>query len=201
MKGGLSIILNLERCAYVPGESILISADINNNSSNRVKSVEAYLQQNIMFEAKGVQRFCRGQSKLGLVSQGSVKPGQAQYWRQEALKIPALPPTKLAGCKIIIVDYLFNFILYIENASNIVINIPIVIGTIPLTNQQHMPPPRPPPPITTATPSAPIYEPSPRPVVFPSAPVLPDLSLLRKFDESLPLKPFNLKISNYGWNV
>lgn len=37
--------LRINRCAYVPGESILINAEIDNCSSVRVKAVEAYLQQ------------------------------------------------------------------------------------------------------------------------------------------------------------
>lgn len=45
VRGGLSATVKLERSAYVPGEKMLINAEVSNFSTKRVKGVEAFLQQ------------------------------------------------------------------------------------------------------------------------------------------------------------
>ena len=45
MRGGLSVEVKIPRSAFVPGELIPISAEILNNSSQKVKRVESYITQ------------------------------------------------------------------------------------------------------------------------------------------------------------
>lgn len=67
-----------------------------------------FFVKNLIFSAKSGNKFCRGETKIGLISQGEVRRGETQVWNNEPLTIPALPPTKLGGCRLISVDYLLN---------------------------------------------------------------------------------------------
>lgn len=193
-KGGLTITVKIDRSAFVPGEDILINAEVSNYSSNKVKDVEAFLQQNLVFSTKTATRFCRGETKLGLVNRGCVNKNDTQIWNNHPLPIPALPPSKLGGCRMISVDYVLNFIVYIENAPNVVMNIPIVLGTVPLYSPA--PPPVQWPNAAGVQPSAPLYEPSlPRP--HPTAPPMPDFELLAppSYEECVGMDQVNIQDS------
>lgn len=161
VRGGLSVTVRLSRGAFVPGEEIPVSAEVSNMSTERVKRVEAYLQQNVIYSAKSGSKFCKGETKIGLITHGAIGSRDVQNWVNERLAIPSLPPSRLGGCKLINVDYLFNFLVVVENADNISLTIPVIIGTIPL-RQTHTgtgsPPPRPPPPSFNRMPSAPPLE-------------------------------------------
>jgi len=107
------------------------------------------------------------------------------------MTIPALPPSKLGGCKLINVDYLFKVIVDVENSPKIVLIIPIVVGTIPLHQQASdwLPgdpqrasvPPRPPPPRLTTQPSAP-----------PAADIV-DLPPLPSYEECIHMDQGNIE--------
>lgn len=171
--GGLSGTVKLPRCAFVPGEQMDVHADVTNYSTKRVKRVEAFIQQNVIYStAKGGRRFVKGEAKIAQLTQGPVKRGESQMWN-ESITIPPLPPTKLGGCQQIAIDYLFNFVIYVENAEDIRLNLPLVIGTVPL----HQAPLNWLPPTSTQTsggpaPPPPQFSPPPPPPVdrHPSAP-------------------------------
>jgi len=184
--------VKLDRCAYVPGERMLINAEISNYSSKKVKGVEAFLQQNVIYStSSGGSCFCAGNTKIGLLSQGRVESGDVQVWHEEPLNIPALPPSKLGGCRLINVDYLFKVIVDVENSPKIVLIIPIVIGTIPLhqqpinwlpaDQQQQQQPAAPVPPRLTTQPSAP-----------PAADIL-DLPPLPSYEECTHMDQGNIE--------
>ena len=109
---------------------------------------------------------------------GEILPGTSDYWEGVTLRVPALPPTKLAGaCSIIDVQYRLEFHVNPSGwAFDLVVKIPIIIGkthltfsllfmrftgTIPL--QQYMPTFVAPPPLpypSSAPPPA-AYDPPP----------------------------------------
>ena len=74
-----------------------------------------------------------------------IRPGSSDYWEGVVLKVPALAPTHLAGsCSIMDVQYNLQF--HVEPAGpalDLVVKIPILVGTIPL--QQYIPTIAPPP--------------------------------------------------------
>ena len=65
------------------------------------------------------------------VRRGQILPGTSDYWEGVTMRVPALPPTKLAGsCSIIDVQYRLEF--HVEPsgpAFDLVVGIPIIIGT------------------------------------------------------------------------
>ena len=66
------------------------------------------------------------------VRRGQILPGTSDYWEGVTLRVPALPPTKLAGhCSIIDVQYRLEFHVDPSGiAFDLVVGIPIIIGTI-----------------------------------------------------------------------
>ena len=64
------------------------------------------------------------------VERGEILPGNSDYWEGVSMRVPALPPTKLAGsCSIIDVQYRLEF--HVEPsgpAFDLVVGIPIIIG-------------------------------------------------------------------------
>ena len=83
-----------------------------------------------------------------------IRPGSSDYWEGVVLKVPALAPTHLAGsCSIMDVQYRYSTVhvqyslqFHVEPsgpAFDLVVKIPIIVGTIPL--QQYIPTIAPPP--------------------------------------------------------
>ena len=74
------------------------------------------------------------------------------------LKVPPVPPTGLAGsCSIIDVQYSLEF--HVDPAGfgfDLVVRIPIIVGTIPL--QQYIPTLAPPPPLEEISAPPPSYD-------------------------------------------
>ncbi|KRY17394.1 Arrestin domain-containing protein 3 [Trichinella patagoniensis] len=129
--GGLMVTVNLNRGAFVPGERIIISAEVSNYSTRRIRSTEAYLQQNLGYVNKGVVSLYQGISKIGRIEKPAIEIGQVQNWIREELTVPALPPTNLATCDLIKINYLLTFLINFEGVRSSVLNIPIIIGTVP----------------------------------------------------------------------
>ena len=73
------------------------------------------------------------------IRRGQIRPGTSDFWEGVTMRIPAVPPTNLAGhCSIIDVQYRLEFHVDPSGpAFDLVVSIPIIIGTIPL--QQYMP--------------------------------------------------------------
>ena len=64
------------------------------------------------------------------VRRGQILPGTSDYWEGVSMRVPALPPTKLAGaCSIIDVQYRLEFHVEPKGpAFDLVVGIPIIIG-------------------------------------------------------------------------
>ncbi|KRZ78650.1 Arrestin domain-containing protein 3, partial [Trichinella papuae] len=129
--GGLMVTVNLNRGAFVPGERIIINAEVSNYSTRRIRSTEAYLQQNLGYINKGMVSLFQGISKIGRIEKPAIEIGQVQNWIREELTVPALPPTNLATCDLIKINYLLTFLINFEGVRSSVLNIPIIIGTVP----------------------------------------------------------------------
>merc|ERR1712179_520432 len=80
------------------------------------------------------------------IRRGRIGPGTSDYWEGVMMRVPALPPTNLAGtCNIIDVQYRLDFHVDPSGMSfDLVVSLPITIGTIPL--QEYIPTLAPPPP-------------------------------------------------------
>lgn len=96
--------MTLDRGGFVPGESILVSAYVANNSKITIKSTKAALTETIEYLARGkvVQVEKR---ELAVIARGKIRAGSADKWQNESIYVPPLPPTNLEGCHLIDIRY------------------------------------------------------------------------------------------------
>uniref|UniRef100_A0A673LT31 Arrestin domain-containing protein 3 n=1 Tax=Sinocyclocheilus rhinocerous TaxID=307959 RepID=A0A673LT31_9TELE len=126
--GPVSLSAKIERKGYTPGESIQIFAEIENCSS-RVVVPKAAIYQTQTFFAKGKVKEIK---QLVANLRGDPLPsGKTKTWDGKMLKIPPISPSIL-DCSIIHVEYSLMVYVDIPRAVNLTLNLPLVIGTIPL---------------------------------------------------------------------
>uniref|UniRef100_UPI00398EA742 arrestin domain-containing protein 3-like n=1 Tax=Pristiophorus japonicus TaxID=55135 RepID=UPI00398EA742 len=126
--GPISLTAKIERKGYLSDESIQIFAEIENHSSRTVVPKAAIYKTQIFHAVSKT----RTTSELVTKCQGEpVLAGKTESWNGMALKIPHLSPT-LMNCSIIQMEYTLKVYVDIPGTSNLNVNLPIIIGTIPL---------------------------------------------------------------------
>ncbi|NXD46944.1 ARRD3 protein, partial [Copsychus sechellarum] len=99
--GPISLSAKIERKGYIPGESILIFAEIENCSSRMVVP-KATIYQTQAFYAKGKMKEVR--QLVANLRGESLSSGKTETWNGKQLKIPPVSPSIL-DCSIIRVEY------------------------------------------------------------------------------------------------
>jgi hypothetical protein len=128
--GNVNVTLRLNRCCFVPGETIYIDAEVVNSTTSDVTAVKAHLVQINTFHAGVTMR--RDEGDIAVIDRHEViRPGGNSVWNKVAICIPPVPPTKLGGCRIIDVEYVLRFDI---SAKCTTVHVPteITIGSIPL---------------------------------------------------------------------
>ncbi|NXA42443.1 ARRD2 protein, partial [Eudromia elegans] len=127
-RGQVSVTAKIDRKGYTPGEVIPIFAEIDNGTSRAVVPKAAIIQTQT-FVARGAKK----QKKLVVTSMvgDSVAAGKRDVWHGRALKIPPVGPSIL-HCRIIQVEYSLKVCVDIPGSSKLILELPLVIGTIPL---------------------------------------------------------------------
>ncbi|XP_044765047.1 arrestin domain-containing protein 4 isoform X1 [Coccinella septempunctata] len=129
--------VTLDRGGYVPGESIGVSASVQNRSKVTIKSTKAALTETITYMARGKVVNSEKRELASLV-RGKIRPGEKDEWVDEQLYIPPLPPTNLRGCHLIKVEYDVFFIIEPKSLQKEVkIQLPIVMATYPLKTDDN----------------------------------------------------------------
>ncbi|XP_043926022.1 arrestin domain-containing protein 3-like isoform X2 [Protopterus annectens] len=126
--GPISLSAKIERKGYTPGESVQIFAEIENCSSRMVVP-KAAIYQTQTFYAKGKTKEVK--QLVANLRGESLSSGKTETWNGKLLKIPPVSPSIL-DCSIIRVEYLLMVYVDIPGAMNLFLNLPLVIGTIPL---------------------------------------------------------------------
>ncbi|NXC68982.1 ARRD3 protein, partial [Anhinga rufa] len=126
--GPISLSAKIERKGYTPGESIQIFAEIENCSS-RVVVPKAAIYQTQAFYAKGKMKEVK--QLVANLRGESLSSGKTETWNGKQLKIPPVSPSIL-DCTIIRVEYSLMVYVDIPGAMDLFLNLPLVIGTIPL---------------------------------------------------------------------
>lgn len=128
MSGPISVNAKIGRKGYCNGEAIHIYADIENGSS-RLIVPKAAIYQTQSFLLDGKTRTVR--QMLASVRGNHIASGSADSWNGKALKIPPVTPSILE-CNIIRVEYSLAVSINIPGAKKLKVELPLVIGTIPL---------------------------------------------------------------------
>lgn len=102
--GSIECNIVLDRAAYVPGENILVSGTVANRSSIACKMSRAVLIETIQYFARG-KVIKVEKRELAVRTRPKIRPHSIDEWMEEPLFVPPLPPTNLAGCHLIKIEY------------------------------------------------------------------------------------------------
>lgn len=127
--GRVSIVARIERRGYCEGEDISINAKFENTCSRIVVPKAAIIARH-SYQVDGRTKVSR--QKLSAVRGNHVISGMCDMWQDKTIRVPKLKPT-LLGCDIIKVDYTLIIYLHIPGSEKLVLELPLVIGTIPFS--------------------------------------------------------------------
>ncbi|XP_062452328.1 arrestin domain-containing protein 2 isoform X2 [Rhea pennata] len=127
-RGHVSVTAKIDRKGYTPGEVVPIFAEID-NCTNRAVVPKAAVIQTQTFVARGAKK--QKKSVVSSIVGDSVAAGRREVWHGRALKIPPVGPSILR-CRVIQVEYSLKVCVDIPGTSKLLLELPLVIGTIPL---------------------------------------------------------------------
>ncbi|XP_067417228.1 arrestin domain-containing protein 2 isoform X1 [Emydura macquarii macquarii] len=127
-RGQVSVTAKIDRKGYTPGEVIPIFAEIDNCSTRTIVPKAAIIQTQT-FIARGTKK--QKKSVVASITGDSIAAGKREVWHGRALKIPPVGPSILQ-CRIIRVEYALKVCVAIPGTSNLLLELPLVIGTVPL---------------------------------------------------------------------
>ncbi|XP_067589306.1 arrestin domain-containing protein 2 isoform X2 [Pseudorca crassidens] len=127
-RGLVSLSAKIDRKGYTPGEVIPVFAEIDNGSTRPVLPRAAVVQTQT-FMARGARKQKR--AVVASLSGEPVGPGRRALWQGRALRIPPVGPSIL-HCRVLHVDYTLKVCVDIPGSSKLLLELPLVIGTIPL---------------------------------------------------------------------
>lgn len=135
--GPLSIITNIPVTGFVSGQIIPINAECDNASNVNVNTIKFVFRKVVAFHTTQPRRETKKDKiVIAEVGVGPVPGGESKNWSQQ-LEIPPLPPSNLSNCGIIDLDYELYVVVEVSGPHrNLDGSIPIVLGTIPLSNFQ-----------------------------------------------------------------
>ncbi|KAG8575153.1 hypothetical protein GDO81_009458 [Engystomops pustulosus] len=126
--GPISLNARIGRKGYCNGEAIPIYAEIENGSSRLVVPKAAIFQiQSFIVHGKMKTH----KQMLAKVRGNHIASGTTETWNGKTLKIPQVTPT-IADCHIIRVDYVLAVYIHIPGEKKMMVELPLVIGTVPL---------------------------------------------------------------------
>ncbi|XP_015118177.1 arrestin domain-containing protein 17 isoform X1 [Diachasma alloeum] len=123
---------------YVPGQSMAIRVNVDNQSGIVVETVKLILRKIITFKANTPRVITRTEKiVVAEVSKGPVEAGGTSDYEQK-LEISPLPPSNLTNCGIIDLEYNLKIEACVQGwyHRNLKSNTLVFIGTIPLANYQ-----------------------------------------------------------------
>ncbi|KAM6113691.1 arrestin domain-containing protein 2 isoform 3-T3 [Phoenicopterus ruber ruber] len=127
-RGQVSVTAKIDRKGYTPGEVIPIFAEIDNCTSRAVVPKAAIIQTQT-FIARGTKK--QKKSVVTRIVGDAIAAGKREVWHGRALKIPPVGPSILQ-CRILQVEYSLKVCVDIPGTSKLLLELPLVIGTIPL---------------------------------------------------------------------
>ncbi|XP_067872128.1 arrestin domain-containing protein 2 isoform X2 [Heterodontus francisci] len=126
--GHVSLTAKIDRKGYTPGEVIPIFAEVDNCCSRTVTPKAAIVQIQT-FIARGTMK--QKKSVVATLQGEGVSPRKRGSWHGRPLKIPPVSPS-LLQCRVIRVEYMLRVYVEIPGTSKLSLELPLVIGTIPL---------------------------------------------------------------------
>lgn len=124
--------ISINKSGLVPGEDILIDANITNRSPKVINAIQAALLMNSSFYAqkktisfRQIVNKRRDEYEMGYA--------EGRKWRNVRLAVPPyIPESNLDFCDLIEVSYAFQFRVEVSGGSDIRLETPLTVGTKPL---------------------------------------------------------------------
>lgn len=103
--GPLEAQVTIPARGYVPGQSIPVTAEINNHSNVKVDRLRIILRKRVEFRTQHPR--VESRIEKAVINEFSVGPVGKNETKnmQQNIEIPSLPPTNMENCGIIKVDY------------------------------------------------------------------------------------------------
>jgi len=132
--GPLTSSIVTDKTGFVPGEYIVVSAMIENQSRKDMKTTEVKLVEKTIYRAGYETK--ESERTVMEMKKGEIESGDNFEWDREPVLVPPLAPTWLGGskpCGIIEVTYTLSFRVNPHGVGfSLYTHIPILIGNIPL---------------------------------------------------------------------
>lgn len=138
----LQLQLTLAQTGFVPGQAIPIGMLVTNDSHIRVEAMEIRLIMLVTYHAQHMSR-TRSKSQRFVVTKmtGDPVPNHIKKQFNYQLRVPATPPTCFNLCRIIQIAYLVEVEAKVKCChKNETLNVPITVGSIPLSEHGHIQP-------------------------------------------------------------
>ncbi|XP_043277832.1 arrestin domain-containing protein 17-like [Venturia canescens] len=135
----LKVNVTLPARGYVPGQAMPIRVTVDNKSGVVVETVKLILRKIVTFRATTPRSDTkRDKIVVAEVSKGPVPAGDYSDYEQR-LEVPPLPPSNLANCSIIDLEYNLKIEACVVGwyHCNLKNNTLVFIGTVPLANYQR----------------------------------------------------------------
>jgi hypothetical protein len=125
---------------YVPGQTIEVTININNQSNVDVEGTKVSLERNMQY----ISQTPRKKIKFESLSKKEVYGGGVRASGSGEIKIsllvPPIAPTNVDFCKILTTSYQLRVVAKVSGAhKNPHLNIPITIGTVPIRASIQVP--------------------------------------------------------------
>merc|ERR1712226_1133194 len=134
--GPLEMRGNIDRSCYCPGESILINASIQNQTTRDMTSMYAKLVQTITYRASNKSKTVS--KEVARVEGPMIPQHQDASWNNQPLGIPAIPPS-IINSSVITINYTLKLCVAVPWGINPEVNMPVTMGTVPYTKVYGQP--------------------------------------------------------------
>lgn len=121
---------SVAKTGALPGDNVMIDADVSNDASQPIKSIHAAVVLVSTFQAKKLTR-SNTQVVVKKADNVEVEYGASYKWTSVRLALPNyIPESRLDGCDMIDVAYEVRFRLEMADGSDVTAAIPITVGTM-----------------------------------------------------------------------
>ncbi|XP_053405767.1 arrestin domain-containing protein 3-like isoform X2 [Mercenaria mercenaria] len=137
----ITATFRIDRSGYVPGESISCNAEIQEGTGRGVHSSKIKLVRKTTHRTHGGSKESV-YNEVAQLQHGGIPAGGSDIWSGERIQVPPLPPSYLPYCSIIEIDYYVELAVdVLDTPFDLKLQLPVIIGTIPLQSvvNQYMP--------------------------------------------------------------
>lgn len=125
---------SIPQSGYVPGQTIVISTEISNQSSIKVEEVKFGIRKIVHYHSQSPHTKTLEEIVDVCEQRVSGRDGKVLEQLKQDLVIPAVPPTIATLSRVININYEVKVEVKVRGAHiNPIIRLPITIGTYPLT--------------------------------------------------------------------